>query len=98
MAENKPAAKGRPMSDRFTPTPEHTFTRGPRTAGWRGDHPAGDATRPAPDPVDSAHRRAGPGGYGMAFHDDGLAPSGSCDAEREATAKRLRTEHLLGAR
>jgi hypothetical protein len=30
------------MSDRFTPTPDGTFTSGPRTAGRRGDDPAAD--------------------------------------------------------
>ncbi|MGB8938998.1 MAG: xylose isomerase [Streptomyces sp.] len=78
------------MSDRFTPTPEDTFTFGLWTVGWRGNDPFGDATRPALDPVDSVHRLAELGAYGVTFHDDDLIPFGSSDAEREAIVKRFR--------
>ncbi|MGW6024309.1 xylose isomerase [Streptomyces sp. NPDC055099] len=78
------------MSDRFTPTPEDTFTFGLWTVGWRGNDPFGDATRPALDPVDSVHRLAEIGAYGVTFHDDDLIPFGSSDAEREAIVKRFR--------
>lgn len=78
------------MSDRFTPTPEDTFTFGLWTVGWRGNDPFGDATRPALDPVDSVRRLAELGAYGVTFHDDDLVPFGSSDAEREAIVKRFR--------
>ncbi|WP_371750366.1 xylose isomerase [Streptomyces sp. NBC_01283] len=78
------------MSDRFTPTPEDTFTFGLWTVGWRGNDPFGDATRPALDPVESVRRLAELGAYGVTFHDDDLIPFGSSDAEREAIVKRFR--------
>ncbi|MEU3742570.1 MULTISPECIES: xylose isomerase [unclassified Streptomyces] len=78
------------MSDRFTPTPEDTFTFGLWTVGWRGNDPFGDATRPALDPVESVHRLAELGAYGVTFHDDDLIPFGSSDAERGAIVKRFR--------
>ncbi|MWA08235.1 xylose isomerase [Streptomyces sp. BA2] len=78
------------MSDRFTPTPEDTFTFGLWTVGWRGNDPFGDTTRPALDPVDSVRRLAELGAYGVTFHDDDLIPFGSSDAEREAIVKRFR--------
>ncbi|MFD4478261.1 xylose isomerase [Streptomyces sp. NPDC058471] len=78
------------MSDRFTPTPEDTFTFGLWTVGWRGNDPFGDVTRPALDPVESVHRLAELGAYGVTFHDDDLIPFGSSDAERGAIVKRFR--------
>ncbi|MEV2256205.1 xylose isomerase [Streptomyces sp. NPDC050147] len=78
------------MSDRFTPTPEDTFTFGLWTVGWRGNDPFGDAPRPALDPVDSVRRLAELGAYGVTFHDDDLIPFGASDAEREAIVKRFR--------
>ena len=82
------------MSDCFTLTPEDTFTFGPWTAGRRGNDPFGDATRPAPDPVDSVRRLAELGAYGVTFHDDDLVPFASSDAEREAIAQPTAAEGL----
>jgi len=59
------------MSD-FAPTPEDRFTFGLWTVGWQARDPFGDATRPPLDPVESVHRLAELGAYGVTFHDDDL--------------------------
>jgi xylose isomerase len=73
-----------------TPPPADKFTFGLWTVGWQGRDPFGDATRPALDPVETVHRLAGLGAYGVTFHDDDLIPFGSSDAERDAIVKRFR--------
>ncbi|WP_405011610.1 xylose isomerase [Kitasatospora sp. NBC_01539] len=73
-----------------TPTPADKFTFGLWTVGWQGRDPFGDATRPALDPVETVHRLAELGAYGVTFHDDDLIPFGSSDAERDAVVKRFR--------
>ncbi|MFE7094679.1 xylose isomerase, partial [Streptomyces erythrochromogenes] len=78
------------MTDRFTPTPEDTFTFGLWTVGWRGNDPFGEPTRPALDPVEAVERLAALGAYGVTFHDDDLIPFGAGDGEREAVVKRFR--------
>ncbi|GAA0583896.1 xylose isomerase [Streptomyces crystallinus] len=78
------------MTERFTPTPEDKFTFGLWTVGWQGRDPFGDATRPALDPVDTVHRLAELGAYGVTFHDDDLIPFGASGADREAHVKRFR--------
>ena len=55
-----------------------------------GRDPFGLETRPALDPVDSVHRLADLGAYGVNFHDDDLVPFGSTPAERETALKRFR--------
>ncbi|MCO5969847.1 xylose isomerase [Actinoallomurus soli] len=56
----------------FEPTPEDKFTFGLWTVGWQARDPFGDATRPPLDPVESVHRLAELGAYGVTFHDDDL--------------------------
>ncbi|MDF2710567.1 MAG: xylose isomerase, partial [Nonomuraea muscovyensis] len=56
----------------FTPTPDDRFTFGLWTVGWQARDPFGDATRPPLDPVESVHRLAELGAYGVTFHDDDL--------------------------
>ncbi|SDL09761.1 xylose isomerase [Nonomuraea jiangxiensis] len=56
----------------FTPTPEDRFTFGLWTVGWPARDPFGDASRPPLDPVESVHRLAELGAYGVTFHDDDL--------------------------
>jgi xylose isomerase len=63
--------------------PEDKFSFGLWTVGWRAVDPFGEATRPALDPVESVHRLAELGAYGVSFHDDDLIPFGSGDAERD---------------
>ncbi|MFE2856505.1 xylose isomerase [Streptomyces lavendulae] len=74
----------------FTPTPEHRFTFGLWTVGWQGRDPFGDATRAPLDPVESVHRLAELGAYGVTFHDDDLVPPGSGDEERHTAVTRFR--------
>ncbi|MGI5127713.1 xylose isomerase [Pseudonocardia sp. CA-107938] len=69
------------------PTPEDRFSFGLWTVGWPARDPFGEATRPALDPVESVHRLAELGAYGVTFHDDDLLPPGS---DRPAVLKRFR--------
>ena len=79
------------MTDHLTPRPEHHFTFGLWTVGNPGRDPFGHEVRPPLDPVESVHRLAELGAYGVNFHDDDLVPFGSSPAEREAILKRFRT-------
>lgn len=74
----------------FQPVPADMFTFGLWTVGWQGRDPFGDAVRPPLDPVESVHRLAGLGAYGVTFHDDDLIPFGADTATREETIKRFR--------
>ncbi|NUW41337.1 xylose isomerase [Nonomuraea rhodomycinica] len=56
----------------FIPTPDDRFTFGLWTVGWQARDPFGDASRPALDPVETVHRLAELGAYGVTFHDDDL--------------------------
>ena len=71
------------------PTPADHFTFGLWTVGWQARDPFGDATRPALDPVEAAHRLAELGAYGLTFHDDDLIPFGSSPAERDKHISRF---------
>ncbi|MEU6739950.1 xylose isomerase [Streptosporangium sandarakinum] len=59
------------MSD-YTPRPEDRFTFGLWTVGWQARDQFGDASRPPLDPVETVHRLAELGAYGVTFHDDDL--------------------------
>jgi xylose isomerase len=72
------------------PTKADHFTFGLWTVGWQARDPFGDPTRPALDPVESVHRLAERGAYGITFHDDDLIPFGSSDAEREKHIARFK--------
>ena len=72
------------------PTKDDRFTFGLWTVGWQARDPFGDATRPALDPVESVHRLAELGAYGVTFHDDDLIPFGSDDTARDDHIKRFR--------
>ncbi|ROO83739.1 xylose isomerase [Actinocorallia herbida] len=56
----------------YTPRPEDKFTFGLWTVGWEARDPFGDATRAPLDPVESVHKLAELGAYGVTFHDDDL--------------------------
>ena len=77
-------------TDELTPTPEHKFSFGLWTVGNPGRDPFGDATRAVVDPVDTVHRLADLGAYGVSFHDDDLIPPGSSAQVREDIVKRFR--------
>jgi xylose isomerase len=70
------------------PSPEDKFTFGLWTVGWQARDPFGDATRAPIDPVESVHRLAELGAYGVTFHDDDLVPHNSGD--RDLLIKRFR--------
>jgi xylose isomerase len=72
------------------PAKEDHFTFGLWTVGWGGKDQFGDAARQPIDPVDSVHKLAGLGAYGVTFHDDDLVPFGSDDATREKIIARFR--------
>ena len=72
------------------PTRDDKFSFGLWTVGWQARDPFGDATRPALDPVESVHRLAELGAYGVTFHDDDLIPFGSDASAREEHIKRFR--------
>ncbi|MDT7727086.1 MAG: xylose isomerase [Actinomycetota bacterium] len=58
--------------DAYIPTREDHFTFGLWTVGWQAVDPFGGATRSPLDPVESVHRLADLGAYGVTFHDDDL--------------------------
>jgi xylose isomerase len=58
--------------DAYTPTREDRFTFGLWTVGWPAADPFGVATRAPLDPVETVHRLAELGAYGVTFHDDDL--------------------------
>ncbi|GAB2736143.1 xylose isomerase [Nocardioides pakistanensis] len=78
------------MTD-LRPTPEDKFTFGLWTVGWQARDPFGDATRAHVDPVETVHRLADLGAYGVTFHDDDLVPFGSDATAREEHIKRFRS-------
>ncbi|MCP0621795.1 TIM barrel protein, partial [Salmonella enterica subsp. enterica serovar Kentucky] len=71
-------------------TREDRFTFGLWTVGWQARDPFGDATREPVDPVESVHRLADMGAYGVTFHDDDLIPFGSDSSERDKAVERFR--------
>src|SRR5919205_4065875 len=75
MTKYSQRARSRGMS--YQPTPEDRFSFGLWTVGWQGRDPFGEATRRALDPVETVHRLADLGAYGVTFHDDDLLPPGS---------------------
>jgi xylose isomerase len=72
------------------PTREDRFSFGLWTVGWQARDPFGDATRPALDPVETVHRLADLGAYGVTFHDDDLIPFGTAAPERDRLIARFR--------
>ncbi len=72
------------------PTRDDKFTFGLWTVGWPARDPFGDPTRPPLDPVESVHRLAELGAYGVTFHDDDLIPFGSSDDDRDKHIERFR--------
>ncbi|MET8864093.1 xylose isomerase [Nonomuraea sp. NPDC004580] len=64
----------------YEPTPDDRFTFGLWTVGWQARDPFGDAVRAPLDPVESVHRLAELGAYGVTFHDDDLL---AVDPDRE---------------
>ncbi len=72
------------------PKKDDHFSFGLWTVGWQARDPFGDPTRPALDPVESVHRLAELGAWGITFHDDDLLPFGADEKARQAQVKRFR--------
>jgi xylose isomerase len=72
------------------PTREDRFSFGLWTVGWNARDPFGEATRPPIDPVESVHRLAELGAYGVTFHDDDLIPFGTESGERDKIIARFK--------
>ena len=72
------------------PTREDKFSFGLWTVGWPARDPFGEATRPPLDPVETVHRLAELGAYGVTFHDDDLIPFGADATERDRLIARFR--------
>ena len=68
----------------------HRFTFGLWTVGNPGRDPFGGPTRADVDPVDSVHKLAELGAWGVSLHDDDLIPMGSSDAEKEKIVARFK--------
>lgn len=67
----------------YEPKPEHKFTFGLWTVGNPGRDPFGDAVRTPPTPVETVHKLASLGAYGVNLHDNDLVPFGSSIQERD---------------
>jgi xylose isomerase len=71
-------------------TREDKFSFGLWTVGWPARDPFGDPTRAPIDPVESVHRLADLGAYGVSFHDDDLVPFGSDATARQTCIDRFK--------
>jgi xylose isomerase len=78
------------MTDPYLPRPEHRFTFGLWTVGHPGRDPFGEVTRPPLDPVDTVHRLADLGAYGVSLHDNDLVPIDASPNQKEELVKRFR--------
>jgi xylose isomerase len=72
------------------PSPQDKFSFGLWTVGWPAADPFGSATRAPIDPVDSVHRLAELGAWGVSFHDDDLIPFGTETGERDRLIARFK--------
>src|SRR4051812_4421882 len=71
--------------------PRHRFTFGLWTVGNPGRDPFGGPTRAEVDPVESVHKLAELGAWGISLHDDDLIPWGTSPAERDRIVARLKS-------
>src|SRR4051794_21393649 len=69
--------------------PHHRFTFGLWTVGDPGRDPFGGPTRDVVDPVDSVHKLAELGAWGVSLHDDDLVPWGTGASERDRIVARF---------
>src|ERR1700738_3494084 len=70
------------MADRYTPRPEHKFSFGLWTVGYRGRAPFGDVVRDPLPPADAVAMLAEVGAWGVNLHDNDLVPIDATPAER----------------
>jgi xylose isomerase len=78
------------LDDRGGRQTRHRFTFGLWTVGNPGRDPFGGPTREPVDPVDSVHKLAELGAWGVSLHDDDLLPWGSSQTERDRIVKRFK--------
>ena len=77
------------MADAFVPQKSDKFTFGLWTVGNPGRDPFGEPVRPVLDPVESVHRLAELGAYGVNLHDNDLVPFDATAAERDRIVHRF---------
>jgi len=68
----------------------HRFTFGLWTVGNPGRDPFGEPTRAPIDPVDSVHKLAELGAWGISLHDNDLVPWGTSASERDKIVARFK--------
>jgi xylose isomerase len=68
---------------------QHRFTFGLWTVGNPGRDPFGEPTRPPLDPVESVHKLAELGAWGVSLHDNDLVPWGTSASERDRIVARF---------
>lgn len=78
------------MSDTYTPQKSDKFTFGLWTVGNVGRDPFGDPVRQPVDPVESVHKLAELGAWGVNFHDNDLVPFGASATERDRIVRDFR--------
>jgi xylose isomerase len=71
------------------PAKADKFSFGLWTVGYTGTDPFGVATRQPVDPVESVHKLAELGAWGVTFHDDDLIPFGTSEPDREKLVSRF---------
>jgi len=69
----------------------HRFTFGLWTVGNPGRDPFGEPTRAPLDPIESVHKLAELGAWGISLHDNDLVPWGTSAAEEERIVARFET-------
>jgi xylose isomerase len=69
---------------------DHRFTFGLWTVGNPGRDPFGEPVRAPVDPVDTVHRLADIGAWGVSLHDDDLIPWGTPAAQRDQIVARFK--------
>jgi xylose isomerase len=74
----------------LTPRKEHRFTFGLWTVGNPGRDPFGEPTRAPLDPVETVHKLAELGAWGVSLHDNDLVPWGASAAERDQIVARFK--------
>jgi len=77
------------MADQLTPSPEHRFSFGLWTVGNPGRDPFGEPTRAMLDPVESVHRLADLGAWGVSFHDNDVFAFDADERERRERIDRF---------
>jgi xylose isomerase len=78
------------MAETYTPQRGDRFTFGLWTVGNVGRDPFGDPVRQPVDPVESVHKLAELGAWGVNFHDNDLVPFGAPASDRDRIVRAFR--------